>query len=250
VTPPAASSATPASAAQASSKGDHPAEGGRRRPSSAPAEILKATQELILAGGVDGVSIRKVSQRCSYSAPTIYHHFGDKQGLIDALLEERFRPLLAAMEAIPRREDPVQHLREMAQAFVSFALENPAHYQLLMDPGPSDVESVPSATAARALVRGDLEELEREGTLATRDPDAAFQILWAVLHGVISLYLADSREEIAEGIEDLAFEMIEVGLLRRQRAGGTARGTTNTTDTKAARKPKTRADQKSPRKRR
>jgi AcrR family transcriptional regulator len=224
----------------------------QRAPSGAEVRraILTATEQLLVEEGYAGFSMRQLALRCGYSAPTIYHHFGDKKGVIDALLEERFRPLLAAMEAIPRREDPVQHLREMAQAFVSFALENPAHYQLLMDPGPSDVESVPSATAARALVRGDLEELEREGTLATRDPDAAFQILWAVLHGVISLYLADSREEIGEGIEDLAFEMIEVGLLRRQRAGGPATNTTNTTSTKAARKPTTRADGKSPRKRR
>ena len=185
-------------------------------------EILDATQELLLAEGVEGVSIRKLSERCGYTAPTIYHHFGDKRGLLDALLEERFRLVLDAMTAIPSSGDPVRHLRRMAEAFVAFALANPSHYQLLMEPNLGSPESVPSAAAARALVRGDLAELARSGSLATGDLDAAFQVLWAVLHGLISLRLGVSGEPINAQAELLAFDVVEAGLLR---GGIGARGT-------------------------
>jgi AcrR family transcriptional regulator len=201
--------ASPGVAAAASSAGTpaHPLSPTAR-------EILEATQELLLEEGVEGVSIRKLSERCGYTAPTIYHHFGDKRGLLDTLLEERFRLLLAAMTAIPSTGDPVRHLRDMAQAFVAFALENPSHYQLLMEPGLGSPESVPSAEAARALVRGDLEALAQSGSLATGDLDAAFQVLWAVLHGVISLRLGVAGEPIAVQAESLAYDVVETGLLR------------------------------------
>ena len=192
----------------------------RRRRSSAPAEILKATQALLLERGIDGVSIRRVSERCGYSAPTIYHHFGDKKGLIDALLEERFRAVHERMAAIPKGGDPAVYLREMARAFVRFALDNPSHYQLLMAPGLGNVAAIPSAAAARALVKAALGELAARGTLAAPDLEAAFQVLWAVLHGVISLYLAAPEYEVSAHLDELAFDLIENGLLRRRAAPG------------------------------
>ena len=188
---------------------------GRGR-SAAPAEILKATQALLLAEGAESLSIRKVSERCGYSAPTIYHHFGDKQGLVDALLEERFRIAYDVMAAIPKSGEPAAHLREMAGAFVAFAVENPGHYRLLMAPGLGEKDSVPSASAARALVREDLEELDRRGRLATSDLDAAFDVLWAMLHGVISLQIDGPREDLAKGLDELTFDVVEAGLLLRK----------------------------------
>ncbi len=188
---------------------------GRRR-SAAPAEILKATQALLLEQGAESLSIRKVSERCGYSAPTIYHHFGDKRGLVDALLEQRFRIAYDAMAAIPKSDEPALHLCEMARAFASFAVENPGHYRLLMAPGLGEKDSVPSASAARALVREDLEELDRRGHLATSDLDAAFDVLWAMLHGVISLQIDGPHEELSKGLDELAFDVVEAGLLLRK----------------------------------
>lgn len=215
MTPSSSSSAADSGAARPSSR-----RGGR---STTPSEILRATQELLLENGIDGVSIRRLSDRCGFSAPTIYHHFGDKKGLIDALLEERFRLIHAAMEAIPKGDEPARHLREMGRAYVNFAIENPDHYQLLMEPGIRDAESVPSAGAARALVRDDLEELARRGTLATDDLDQAFQLLWAMLHGVISLHLEAPTGPVQDGLLELAFDVVDAGLLLKGSASREAR---------------------------
>lgn len=189
---------------------------GRSR-SSAPAEILKATQALLLEAGAEGLSIRRVSERCGYSAPTIYHHFGDKQGLIDALLEERFRVVYDAMAGIPKSGAPAEHLREMARVFASFARENPSHYRLLTAPGLREKDPVPSASGARALVWEDLEELDRRGHLATSDLDAAFDVLWAMLHGVISLQIGGHREDLAKDLDELTYDVVEAGLLLRKK---------------------------------
>ena len=194
----------------------NPQSAASRRVSVAPVEILRATEELLLSGGIESVSIRKVSERCGYSAPTIYHHFKDKRGLIDALLEERFEAIHQLMAAIPPRSDPAHYLREMLIAFAGFALENPDHYRLLTTPLDRERE-VPSADAARELVRGALEALAREGTLATNDVEAAFQVIWAVLHGLISLQLIHRNYEFVEDLAGAAFDMVERGLLRGKR---------------------------------
>jgi AcrR family transcriptional regulator len=194
----------------------NPQSAASRRVSVTPVEILRATEELLLSGGIENVSIRKVSERCGYSAPTIYHHFKDKRGLIDALLEERFKAIHQLMAAIPPRSDPAHYLREMLIAFAGFALENPDHYRLLTTPLDREPE-VPSADAARELVRGALEALAREGTLVPSDVEAAFQVIWAVLHGLISLQLIHRNYEFVEDLAGAAFDMVERGLLRGKR---------------------------------
>lgn len=176
--------------------------------------ILEATEAVLLAEGVEGMSIRKVSERCGYTAPTIYHHFGDKAGLVRTLLEERFREIRDLMAAIPC-DDPASYLRKTARAFVRFALENPNYYRLLSMPG-LDPESVPSSEASRELVRGALEQLAREGTLATDDIDAAYDITWAMIHGIISLRLLRPDYRFAEKMIDLALDVMQGGLLRRE----------------------------------
>lgn len=179
------------------------------------AAILEATEAVLLAEGVEGMSIRKVSERCGYTAPTIYHHFGDKAGLVSTLLEERFREIRDLMAAIPC-DDPASYLRQTARAFVRFALENPNYYRLLSMPG-LDPESVPSSEASRELVRGALEQLAREGTLATDDIDAAFDATWAMIHGIISLRLLRPDYPFAEKMVDLALDVMQGGLLRREK---------------------------------
>ena len=189
----------------------------RRRPrASARQAVLAATEALLLEGGSEAVSIRRVSARCGYSAPTIYHHFGDKNGLIDAVLERRFRPMLELMQAIPRGDDAARYLREVAVAFVRFAVANPDHYRLLnVDRAHQSPEAVPSAEAARALAKGALAELLREGTLATSDLDDAFGVLWSMLHGLISLHLLRPDHARPDQLVDLALDTVERGLLRR-----------------------------------
>ncbi len=187
-----------------------------RRPSPAPDEILRAAEALLLAEGIEGLSIRKVSQRCGYTAPTLYHHFGDKRGLLHAVLEARFRAVYLLMRRIPRGGDPAAYLRRMARAFLRFALANPDHYRLLTTPHLEDPAAIPSAEAARALVKSALADLARQGTLLTDDVEAAFEVTWAMLHGVISLQLAQPQHAFSPELAELALDTVEGGLLRRR----------------------------------
>lgn len=178
--------------------------------------ILEATQALLLEGGSERITIRRVSDRCGFKAPTIYHHFRDKTGLIDALLEERFAELLARLQRVPRRAPPVRYLRALARAFVEFGIDNPSHYALLTAPRLEPDELLPSAEAARELVFGALAEVAASGELRTPDLESAFQLTWVVLHGVVALRISRPGYAWSENLVELALDVIDNGLFGKE----------------------------------
>ena len=108
--------------------------------------ILDAAEPLLPEVGHDGFSIRRLVARCGYSAPTIYHYFGDKAGLIEALLEERLlAELIETQQAVPCHEDPLDEARARFRAFVSWGVERPNQYRLLTLPRDEDAAPLPSS---------------------------------------------------------------------------------------------------------
>jgi AcrR family transcriptional regulator len=176
--------------------------------------ILDATEALLVEEGYDRFSMRKLAQRCGYTAPSIYHHFGDKAGLIDALLEERFRGLLELLRRVRLVDDPRANIRQLALAFVRFGMENPTHYRLLYTPRPLASAPVPSAEAALELFERPFRQLSREGHLVTDDLQAATQACWVMLHGLIHLRTARPDLDWSERLLDVALDAMVRGVLR------------------------------------
>ena len=96
--------------------------------------ILDATEALLVEDGYEAFSMRRLADRCGYTAPTIYHHFGDKQRLLDELLDERCQGLVRTLRRVHQGDDLVENLRAFSAAFVRFGLRNPTHYALLSQP--------------------------------------------------------------------------------------------------------------------
>jgi AcrR family transcriptional regulator len=61
--------------------------------------ILETAIGLFAARGYDGVGVSEIVENCSLTKPTLYHYFGSKLGLIQAILADRFEPFLGAMAA-------------------------------------------------------------------------------------------------------------------------------------------------------
>jgi AcrR family transcriptional regulator len=159
----------------------------RRDPQRDPRrDILRATEALLLDRGEQGFSIRRLTERCGYRAPTIYHYFGDRRGLLDALLEQRFRALVDELERVPLSGDELDDLRALARAFVAFGLAHPRHYALFAASRPDGAPAPAASDDARRMLEGPFESLARRGRLAA-ELDAAVHSLWVFLHGFITL---------------------------------------------------------------
>jgi len=165
--------------------------------------ILDATEALLLAEGDERFSIRRLVERCGYTAPTIYHHFGDKEGLIDALLDERFERLARQLKRVPRGDDPVGYLRAMGLAFVRFGLKNPTHHRLLFTPRAQPHAPPRSALEVQETLEQAWTELWDEGRLRAGDAAAAGQALFCLLYGLTSRRIARPEQDWSKtGIED------------------------------------------------
>jgi AcrR family transcriptional regulator len=197
-----------------------------RAPSGAEVRraILTATEQLLVEEGYAGFSMRQLALRCGYSAPTIYHHFGDKKGVIDALLEERFSQLVDELRAVPLGDDPVENVRALSLAFTRFGIRNPTHYQLLMQPRDGAAPPPASGEIARLIMQGPLDELARDGRLAADDHELARQGIWAQLHGLISLRAVRPEHDWREGLLEQSVDAMLRGWLTTPDAGGRDHG--------------------------
>lgn len=146
--------------------------------------ILDAAADLIATKGEDGLSIREVCNRAGVTAPTIYHHFGDKAALIDRVVDEHFADFDRAFARRTVPPDPVEALRWAFGRYVEFGVRYPAHYRLMFEGGR--IRPTEGSLASYDGLRQRVAAIHAARRLRTtvEDATAAF---WAAVHGVTSL---------------------------------------------------------------
>jgi AcrR family transcriptional regulator len=149
--------------------------------------ILDAAGALLASGGEDGLSIREVCTRAGVTPPTVYHHFGDKAGLVDRVVDERFADFDRAFERRAAPHDPVEALRWGFDRYVEYGRLHPAHYRLMFE--PRRARPTPGGSASYDRLRRNLMVVHAAGRLRTsvEEATAAF---WAAAHGVTALLVS------------------------------------------------------------
>src|SRR5215470_9094940 len=98
--------------------------------------ILDAAGHLLATRGEDGLSIREVCARAGVTPPTIYHHFGDKQALVDRVVDDCFEAFDRSFAGRAAPADPVERLRWGFDRYVEHGLAHPTHYRLMFQRSP------------------------------------------------------------------------------------------------------------------
>lgn len=70
----------------------------RRRPEETKALILDAAEELLIAAGPRAIEVRAVAERVGITDAGVNHHFGSREGLLEALLRHSSDRIRAAVE--------------------------------------------------------------------------------------------------------------------------------------------------------
>lgn len=158
--------------------------------------IIKAATKMYDKLGYDGVSLRKIASKISYSPATIYLHFKDKDELFLAIQQQCFEQFLQHLSQCAGIEDPLDRLEKMGILYVEFAIKNKESYNLMFlnqapmaaIPGDSEWE-----TGARSffLLRDTIQECMDLGLLSFDDIDAATMMIWSQIHGMVSLLIRD-----------------------------------------------------------
>jgi AcrR family transcriptional regulator len=139
---------------------------------------LLVAAEAQLVGSVDNdVATRAVCEAAGVSPPVLYRLFGDKQGLLAALVDHGYQRYLERKVAQSTTEDALADLRAGWDDHMDFAGANPAVYRLMFSPNPVGVPA--ARRRIFELLVGTLQRLAGQGRMALPPPLAAQAILSA-----------------------------------------------------------------------
>jgi TetR/AcrR family transcriptional regulator len=151
--------------------------------------LLAHALRLFAARGYDGVGVQEIVDVAGVTKPTLYHYFGSKRGLLEALLDERAAPLQAAIrEAVVYPADVTLTLRNVVRAYLTYGRAEPTFFRLLwsMRFAPPDSEPYRAAVKLHQEQLELLQQLfhqaaEHHGNLAGRERAYAITLL-ATIH--------------------------------------------------------------------
>lgn len=86
-----------------------PGTGGSRVRARSSRRILDAARRLVDGGGLDELSMRRLAHEADVSVRTIYNLFGDKKGLVEALVRDSFDAMDVAVGALDA-DDPIDRI--------------------------------------------------------------------------------------------------------------------------------------------
>lgn len=162
--------------------------------SSARDRLLLAAANLLNDSRGADISTRAICELAGVQAPTLYHHFGSKEGLLDAVVSHGFRQFLKTRSSLGSvQADPLSVIREGWDRHVLFGLQHPTFYVHVygnVRPGlPCGV-----IREVEAMVLEALAPAARSGQLVI-DPATAAREIVAASSGVILTLIQQPEEE-------------------------------------------------------
>jgi AcrR family transcriptional regulator len=180
---------------------------------NARTRTLDAAARLLGSEGPSGLSVRAIAAEAGLSTMGIYHYFGGKDGIVEALYQDGFQGLEDALTAVPRTDDSLYDIEEIALAYSQYARSRPTYYEIMFSrPVPKFVpspDSVKQAMRSWNVLYKSFERSEQEGLLTVPASEAAL-LIWSAGHGMLMLQLAgnalasdDTTEIVKRGIRTL-----------------------------------------------
>jgi len=167
-------------------------------------QILRCACDLYLSEGFDGFSMRKLAKCVGCTAPALYRHYESKEEVMQDVVAEAYRLFAQYLYRSLEARTPPERFFRAGQAYVDFALEQPALYEVLYVPldllgmqhGQGPV--VDQACAVGQFWSDRVREMMDTGFLHRGDPHQISLTLWAHGHGMVSLHhrgLLETKDE-------------------------------------------------------
>ncbi|MFJ3473446.1 TetR/AcrR family transcriptional regulator [Microbacterium maritypicum] len=148
---------------------------------SARPVVLEQAARLLAQSPTGDISTRAVCEAAGVTQPVLYRMFGDKNGLLVAVVDHVWDQFLSAKRAAERSEDPLEDLFSGWDGHVAFAMQHPHAYRLLF----ANMLSTNAAAAdeAMAILVENLDRLAAQGRLRI-EPTVAAKLVMAANSGV------------------------------------------------------------------
>lgn len=176
----------------------------REGPPAARDRLVAAAAQLLAQAQGEEVSTRAICELAGVQAPTLYHHFGSKQGLLDAVVSHGFEQYLTAKRDHPASGDPVRDIRAGWDDHVRFGVDNPSLYALMYGrtrPGQRPA----AADDAESMLLALFTKAQDAGRLRTTPARATSELLAANVGVTLALITTpEARRDprVAEALRD------------------------------------------------
>ena len=155
--------------------------------------ILKAARQLVLAKGIEKLSLREIARTVGFSPSSLYEYFDGKEEIVTALKLRASAMLYQAMKKASDGLKPLPGLVGMCEAYVRFAKTNSEDFILMFSRSGSIRKTLkepvlPSsgyALVLEAVISG-ISKGQIVKTKKRSAEDMAYG-LWALVHGMATL---------------------------------------------------------------
>jgi len=151
--------------------------------------LVDAARKILETDGPGALSLRAVAREAGVSPAAPYHHFKDKNELLEAVAHEGWVALDEALSrARASTENPRTRMTNLGVAYVCFARDNPALYRVMYDRS-RDKDALPDQLkedGAYCQVRNTLAE-HTGAHVAEIDLELATIAAWCAGHGLAEM---------------------------------------------------------------
>ena len=165
-----------------------------RRQEEIRKKILDVARDIISKEGIQGLSIRKITNTIDYSPAIIYHYFKDKNEIVETLTSEVYRRILASIGSVKKNEnEPEKEIKEAFINYIKAALAYPEEYKSFML--NDDLSLIKMTSLLHKGICENSKTLQvlcssikrgiEKGRFVPCDPELTAQILWTSTFGLI-----------------------------------------------------------------
>jgi len=157
--------------------------------------VLQAT-EMIVADGIEALSLRKLAEEVGVSRTAAYHHFKDKGALLSAIAVTGFEQWRKQSESILDNDSLNARTKfsQFVRAYIRFAHQNAHLYELmfgreLWQQHKNSEELTDIAYKSFNYQVEMTKYWQSVGVLAQENPLRQAQVCWGTLHGIARLLI-------------------------------------------------------------
>lgn len=185
------------------------------------AKLVTAARKAFGTVGYAEASMDDFTAEAGLTRGALYHHFGDKKGLLQAVIAEIDGEMSARMSAATRQAPSRwQGFVDECVTYIEMALD-PEIQRIILRDGPAvlgDPSQWPSQTACIRNMASTLEKLIEEGTVRAIDPKATAHILnGTMLYASLLIANAEDQRKASQEAVRAMTAMLD-GLLAKSEA--------------------------------
>lgn len=182
-------------------------------------KILQVAAKLFVRQGYTATSVNQIAEEAGIGKATVYHHFPDKQAIIQAILDQSSSRAQSALAAATEVADPRRRIEAAAKASLGFLYGSIDLFQVVRREVPESKARLQTEFASflrvyMTLLTDAIRQGVEQGTFRSADPADAARTLMAMLQGLyVQAFLGGDRapamEKNLDSMLDIFFRGID-----------------------------------------